>query len=60
MLTEHPERFDEEKETRFSATSSTKSTFYLIDNLLNWTRAQRGLIVYDPEVILFNQLLKIY
>jgi K+-sensing histidine kinase KdpD len=62
MLTEHPERFDEEKRNKiFSNFSSiTKSTFYLIDNLLNWTRAQRGLIVYDPEVILIQPILKTY
>ena len=60
MLTEHPERFDEEKRNKiFSNFSSiTKSTFYLIDNLLNWTRAQRGLIVYDPEVILIQPIIE--
>jgi len=30
----------------------------LIDNLLNWTRAQRGLIVYDPEVILIQPIIE--
>jgi ligand-binding sensor domain-containing protein/signal transduction histidine kinase len=54
LLTVNPERFDEEKRTKIFENFSeiTKSTFYLIDNLLNWTRSQRGLIVYDPQLFL--------
>jgi signal transduction histidine kinase len=54
LLTEHPERFDLEKRNRIfeNFSSISKSTFYLIDNLLNWTRIQRGLIVYNPQLFL--------
>jgi len=54
LLTVHPERFDAEKRNKIFETFSeiTKSTFYLIDNLLNWTRSQRGLIVYEPQLFL--------
>jgi ligand-binding sensor domain-containing protein/signal transduction histidine kinase len=60
LLTVHPERFDEEKRNKIFETFSeiTKSTFYLIDNLLNWTRSQRGLIVYDPQIFLVSPIIQ--
>jgi len=59
MLTEHPDRFDIEKRNKIfeNFSSITKSTFYLIDNLLNWTRSQRGLIVYDPQLFLVSPII---
>jgi signal transduction histidine kinase len=59
LLTVHPERFDEEKRNKIFENFSeiTKSTFYLIDNLLNWTRSQRGLIVYDPQIFLVTPVI---
>jgi len=60
LLTVHPDRFDEEKRNKIFETFSeiTKSTFYLIDNLLNWTRSQRGLIVYDPQIFLVSPIIQ--
>jgi ligand-binding sensor domain-containing protein/signal transduction histidine kinase len=59
LLTVQPERFDEEKRNKIFENFSeiTKSTFYLIDNLLNWTRSQRGLIVYDPQIFLVSNVV---
>jgi signal transduction histidine kinase len=59
LLTVQPERFDEEKRNKIFENFSeiTKSTFYLIDNLLNWTRSQRGLIVYDPQIFLVSPII---
>jgi ligand-binding sensor domain-containing protein/signal transduction histidine kinase len=59
LLTVQPERFDEEKRGKIFENFSeiTKSTFYLIDNLLNWTRSQRGLIVYDPQIFLVTPII---
>lgn len=60
LLTVHPERFDQNKRDKIFETFSeiTKSTFYLIDNLLNWTRSQRGLIVYDPQIFLVSPIIE--
>jgi signal transduction histidine kinase len=54
ILTENPDRFDAKKRNVIfqNFSSIIRSTFYLIDNLLNWTRSQRGLIVYDPQIFL--------
>ena len=59
LLTYNPERFDEEKRNKIFENFSdiTKSTFFLIDNLLNWTRSQRGLIVYDPQIFLVSTVI---
>jgi len=59
LLTVHPDRFDEDKRNKIFENFSeiTKSTFYLIDNLLNWTRSQRGLIVFDPQIFLVTPVV---
>ncbi len=51
--------FDEVKRNRILENLSeiTKSTFYLIDNLLNWSRSQRGLVTYDPQMFLVAPLV---
>jgi len=35
----------------------SKNTYYLLDNLLNWSRAQRSEIVYNPRPIIINELI---
>ena len=35
----------------------SKSTFYLLENLLNWSRSQRSDIVYNPRPIIINELI---
>lgn len=52
--------FDEVKRNRILENLSeiTKSTFYLIDNLLNWSRSQRGLVTYDPQMFLVAPLVE--
>jgi len=36
----------------------SKNTFYLLENLLNWSRSQRSEIIYDPRTIIVNDLIK--
>ena len=36
----------------------SKNTFYLLENLLNWSRSQRSDIVYNPRSIIINELIK--
>jgi len=36
----------------------SKNTFYLLENLLNWSRSQRSEIVYNPRFIIVNELIK--
>jgi PAS domain S-box-containing protein len=35
----------------------SKSTFYLLENLLNWSRSQRSEIVCSPKSIILNELI---
>lgn len=35
----------------------SKNTFYLLENLLNWSRSQRSEIVYNPRSIIINELI---
>jgi PAS domain S-box-containing protein len=35
----------------------SKNTFYLLENLLNWSRSQRSEIEYAPRAILINDLI---
>lgn len=35
----------------------SKNTFYLLENLLNWSRSQRSEIVYNPGSIIINKLV---
>ncbi|MDD3907509.1 MAG: PAS domain S-box protein [Bacteroidales bacterium] len=35
----------------------SKNTFYLLENLLNWSRSQRSDIVYNPRSIIINELI---
>jgi len=36
----------------------SKNTFYLLENLLSWSRSQRSEIVYNPRTIIVNELIK--
>jgi len=36
----------------------SKNTFYLLENLLNWSRSQRSEIIYNPRTIIVNDLIK--
>jgi len=35
----------------------SKNTFYLLENLLNWSRSQRSDIVFNPRIIIINELI---
>ncbi|MEA4840341.1 MAG: PAS domain S-box protein [Bacteroidales bacterium] len=35
----------------------SKNTFYLLENLLNWSRSQRSDIIYNPRSIIINELI---
>ena len=35
----------------------SKNTFYLLENLLSWSRSQRSDIVYNPRSIIINELV---
>lgn len=54
LLIEKSDQFDTDKKDRIIENLSeiTKSTFYLLDNLLSWSRSQRGLIHFDPQMFL--------
>jgi len=59
LLIDKDKNFDTEKKSRIleNLAEVTKSTFYLLDNLLNWSRTQRGLINYDPQMFLLAPLI---
>ncbi len=40
-----------------SLKSSTDKTFHLLENLLIWSRIQRGLISFNPQKVLFKELI---
>ena len=54
LMIDRSEQFDEQKRNRIleSLAEITKSTYYLLDNLLSWSRSQRGLITFDPQMFL--------
>jgi ligand-binding sensor domain-containing protein/signal transduction histidine kinase len=56
LLIERKEQFDVKKRERIleNLAEITKSTFYLLDNLLSWSRSQRGLINIDPQLFLVS------
>lgn len=35
----------------------SQGTFYLLENLLNWSRSQRSEIVYAPRIFIINELI---
>ncbi|HOO84823.1 MAG TPA: two-component regulator propeller domain-containing protein, partial [Prolixibacteraceae bacterium] len=59
LLIEKKEQFDEAKKERILASllDISKSTFYLLDNLLHWSRSQRGHLIYEPQMFLVEPLL---
>lgn len=59
LLINRSDQFDDEKKGRIleNLLEITKSTFYLLDNLLNWSRSQRGLITYDPQMFLIAPIV---
>ncbi|MFA9389239.1 MAG: two-component regulator propeller domain-containing protein [Prolixibacteraceae bacterium] len=60
LLIDKSEQFNPEKKSRIleNLAEITKSTFYLLDNLLSWSRSQRGLIIYDPQMFLVAPLIQ--
>lgn len=59
LLIDKNRSFDTDKQNRIleNLAEITKSTFYLLDNLLNWSRSQRGLISYDPQMFLIAPVI---
>ncbi|MBN2807304.1 MAG: hypothetical protein JXR22_11660, partial [Prolixibacteraceae bacterium] len=59
LLIDKNRNFDADKKSRIleNLAEITKSTFYLLDNLLNWSRSQRGLISYDPQMFLVAPII---
>lgn len=54
LLIDRKDQFDEQKRNRIleNLAEITKSTFFLLDNLLSWSRSQRGLIAVEPQMFL--------
>jgi PAS domain S-box-containing protein len=48
---------DERKEILFEAAKTSKSTYTLMENLLDWSRIQTGKISYEPENISLTHIL---
>ena len=48
---------DEMKEILFEAAKTSKSTFTLMENLLEWSRIQTGKMVFDPQNISLTLVL---
>lgn len=48
---------EEIKEILFEAAKTSKSTYTLMENLLDWSRVQTGKIVYDPQDISLTHIL---
>ena len=65
LLIDKSSTFDEEKRERIleNLAELTKSTFYLLDNLLSWSRSKRGVIVFDPQMFIiapiFDDIIKL-
>jgi len=59
LMVKKNDQFDEAKRNRIMENlfEITTSTFYLIDNLLSWSRSQRGLVTYDPQMFLVDPLV---
>jgi len=52
LLIDRKDQFDDQKRGRIleNLAEITKSTFFLLDNLLSWSRSQRGLISIDLQM----------
>jgi len=50
LLVDEPDMVDENdlRDILKTMKDSSESTYYLLDNLLNWARSQRGVIEYNP------------
>ena len=48
---------EEKKEILFEAAKTSKSTYTLMENLLDWSRIQTGKISYEPQNISLTQIL---
>jgi PAS domain S-box-containing protein len=48
---------EERKEILFEAAKTSKSTYTLMENLLDWSRIQTGKISYEPQNISITQIL---
>ena len=62
MLSENYDDFSNEEKIEFikSLSSSSKTLFNLLDNLLDWSRAQRGTIEFAPENLPIRMLMDYY
>jgi ligand-binding sensor domain-containing protein/signal transduction histidine kinase len=56
LLVDEPDSVDESdlRDILKTMKDSSESTYYLLDNLLNWARSQRGIIEYKPENMEIN------
>jgi signal transduction histidine kinase len=59
LLIDKGDQFDAVKKNRIleNLAEITKSTFFLLDNLLNWSRSERGLLNYDPQMFLIAPVI---
>lgn len=59
MIEDYEDLSDQEKTEYLREMNKTSKTSYeLLDNLLQWSRAQTGRIKFDPETINFNEILQ--
>lgn len=60
LLIDKSDQFNADKKNKIleNLAEITKSTFYLLDNLLSWSRTQRGLVNYDPQMFLVAPIIK--
>ncbi|HYQ58454.1 MAG TPA: two-component regulator propeller domain-containing protein [Draconibacterium sp.] len=60
VLLEGYEKFDKKMMDQIlgNLKSAGDSAFALLENLMNWSRSQRGLIEFSPEVIVLNNLVE--
>lgn len=59
LLSERFKEFSEKEKVEFilSMKESAANVYTLLDNLLTWSRSQRGSIAYSPEIIKIEQVI---
>jgi K+-sensing histidine kinase KdpD len=59
MILTAPEDFDddEQKEMLQLLSQNAQSTYELLENLLNWSTSQRGVITYEPQHLMVNPVI---
>ena len=60
LLNEKYDQYDTEKKKRFTGIiyNGLQKTLKLLDNLLEWSRSQKGIIDFNPEKTSLNSLVK--